>query len=341
MPTHNFAAPRGRFEHIDVQSAALAANLLGDPDTRRVTLYVPEGVDPGCAPVPLFVDLAAFTSSGMKRLAWTAFGESVPQRIDRLRDEGRLGDAIFAFPDAFTSIGGNQYIDSAAVGLWETFIYADMLPAIESRVSVHREGSKRALFGKSSGGYGALVHGLRHPGQWGAVACHSGDMAFDLLYAREFPALASALASYGGDPAKFFEACRDNPQLRGSDFHTLMMLGMAATYDPDPDAAYGLRLPFDPHTCEVDPEAWSRWLRHDPLVLLEAHADALRSLRLLFIDVGTRDQYYLQYGARRLARALERRQVAHRYEEFDGTHSGIDHRLDVSLPALWSAVSGS
>mgnify|MGYP002152038875 CR=1 FL=1 len=34
------------------------------------------------------------------------------------------------------------------------------------------------------------------------------------------------------------------------------------------------------------------------------------------------------------AAALEQHGVDHVYEEFDGTHSGIDHRLERSLPFL-------
>ena len=45
--------------------------------------------------------------------------------------------------------------------------------------------------------------------------------------------------------------------------------------------------------------------------------------------------------ARRLARALERHGVPHVYDEFDGTHSDIDHRLDVSLPRLYAAITGT
>jgi hypothetical protein len=32
--------------------------------------------------------------------------------------------------------------------------------------------------------------------------------------------------------------------------------------------------------------------------------------------------------------------INHRYEEFAGTHSGIDHRLDVSLPFLANSLKG-
>ncbi len=67
--------------------------------------------------------------------------------------------------------------------------------------------------------------------------------------------------------------------------------------------------------------------------------DALASLRGVFIDCGTRDQYHLQYPARVLTRRLAELGIAHTYEEFDGTHSGIDHRMDRSLPFLYKAVT--
>ena len=52
------------------------------------------------------------------------------------------------------------------------------------------------------------------------------------------------------------------------------------------------------------------------------------------MDCGWRDQYRIHYGARILAQRLSEHGVAHRYEEFDGTHSGIDYRMDLSLPFL-------
>ena len=74
MPVHAFERPRGRLVEITVQSEALATNRLGDPTARTVAVYLPEGYDDTYADYPLFVDLAAFTGSGLKRLAWTAFG---------------------------------------------------------------------------------------------------------------------------------------------------------------------------------------------------------------------------------------------------------------------------
>jgi len=340
VPRHRFARPRGRTIELEIESSALAQNRLGDPSTRSVAVYLPEGYERGEERYPLLVDLAAFTSSGLKRLSWTAFGESVPQRVDRLVAEGRMGPVVIAFPDGFTSLGGNQYVDSIAMGHWEQFIVSDLLPRLERELWLLPGPAHRAVYGKSSGGYGALVQGMRHAEHWGAVACHSGDMGFDLLYPREFPAALDALARHGGIEA-FLEHVGTAPSLRGSDFHTLMILAMGASYDPDPEAPAGVRLPVDLHTCTPRPERWAAWLAHDPLQLVEQPEvqQALRSLRGLFLDCGRHDQYFLHYGARQLDRALERHGIAHTYEEFDGTHSGIDHRLDVSLPFLYEAIA--
>jgi hypothetical protein len=61
-------------------------------------------------------------------------------------------------------------------------------------------------------------------------------------------------------------------------------------------------------------------------------------LKLLYIDVGSRDQYNIQYGTRAFVLGLEKLSIAHHFEEFDGTHSGMDWRLDVSLPMLAKAL---
>jgi S-formylglutathione hydrolase FrmB len=120
-----------------------------------------------------------------------------------------------------------------------------------------------------------------------------------------------------------------------------MILAMAASYDPDPAAPTRIRLPFDLRTCKLDPERWNRWLQHDPLTLVEQRDAALRSLHALHIDVGRFDQYHIQYGTRRFVDQLRQRGIAHRFEEFDGTHSAIDWRLDHSLPFLAGSLKSA
>ena len=228
MPSHNFNPPRGEVVHLSVASEALRGNLLGDPAERTVALYLPEGYGETDADYPLFVGLAGFTGSGMKMLAWQSFGESVPQRLDRLLERGRMGPVIAAFPDGFTSLGGNQYVDSPTLGRWERFLLDEMIPAIESRYRVRGGARHRAVFGKSSGGYGALVQGLRHGDHWGAVACHSGDINFELAYGRDWPRALDLLARHEGGVAGFLRHVEAADRIGGEEMHTLMLLAMAA-----------------------------------------------------------------------------------------------------------------
>jgi len=343
MPSHNFSLPRGQVVHLTIASEALRGNLLGDPAERVVSLYLPEGYTGSDGDYPLFVGLAGFTGSGLKMLAWRSFGESVPQRLDRLVGQGKMGPVIAAFPDGFTSLGGNQYIDSPVFGNWERFLLEEMVPRIESHYRVRRGAAHRAVFGRSSGGYGALVQGLRHGAHWGAVACHSGDINFELAYGRDWPRALDQLARREGGIGEFLEHLETADRIGGEEMHTLMLLAMAATYDPDPGAPWGIRLPVDGQTCEPIAERWARWLEHDPLRMIEREEcqAGLRRLRGLYLDCGFRDQYHLHYGARAFARHLCELEIEHRYEEFDGSHSGIDHRLDISLPFLYAAVSGA
>jgi len=344
MPSHNFRQPRGRIETLTVASRALRDNLLGDPSERTVALYLPpEHDDPQQAELPLFVGLAGFTSSGPRMLGWQSFGENVPQRLDRLVEQGRMGPVVLALPDCFTSLGGNQYVNSVALGRWEDFLLEEMIPAVEERFRVRRDPSSRAVFGKSSGGYGALIQALRHADRWGAVACHSGDIDFDLCYRPGLAPALDVLARHGGDAARLVEHLRSARKIASGEMHALMLLAMCATYDPDPTAPLGVRLPVDPHTCGLIEARWQRWLAHDPLRLVERQEclDNLRRLRTLFLDCGRRDDYGLHYGARAFVRRLDEAGIPHLYDEFDDDHSGIDYRLDRSLPLLWEAVAGA
>lgn len=331
-------APKGTLLTFDIASEALKSNMLGDPTVRAVTVYVPHGHDG--AGLPLLVDLVGFTGSGFSHTNWKNFGENLPERLDRLIASGELPPVVVAFPDCFTSLGGNQYINSAALGRWEDFLIDEMLPAIETRFGCGGKG-RRGLFGKSSGGYGSIIHAMRRADVWDGAACLSGDMAFELAYLMDMPMVLRALAKKDMSIEKFLTDFAANPKPEGKDIHVLMTLAMAATYDPDPDAFCGVRLPVDPETCELIESRWANWLDWDPVLLADRSETVanLKSLKALWLECGTEDQYNLLYGARRLHKKLDAAGVVHTYEEFPDNHSGIDYRMDRCLPFLAKALS--
>ena len=331
-----FFGPAGSVTRIEVASQALTTNMLGDPTTRPVDVYVPAGHSG--AGLPLLVDLVGFTGSGLSHTNWAGFRENAPERLDRLIGESRMPPVVVAFPDCFTRLGGNQYINSAATGPWEDFLLQEMTPAIETRFHCGGSG-RRGVFGKSSGGYGAIMHALRHPDFWSAAACHSGDMAFEICYLPDMPAVLRALATTANSIERWWknmEAATKRPDGAGK---VINALAMAASYDPDPAAFLGIRLPVTFDTCEIIEDRWANWLRHDPVVAAETLAPGLSKLKALYIDCGEKDQFNLLYGARRLTRLLVRLGIQHRYEEFPDNHSDVDYRMDESLPFLAKALT--
>ena len=70
-------------------------------------------------------------------------------------------------------------------------------------------------------------------------------LGFDLLFRGEFPAACAALAPLQGDAEAFIRAFWRKNRPNGRDFTVMMLLAMAASYDPDPDQPGRIRLPFD------------------------------------------------------------------------------------------------
>jgi S-formylglutathione hydrolase FrmB len=347
-------------EHV---SKVLEGNPLGDPHARRLAVWLPPQYDskPGRR-FPVLFDLAGFTGSGLKHVAWKNFSENIPERLARLVHERRMPPAIVVFPDCFTALGGNQYINSSAVGRYADYLTRELVPFVDREFRTLASRDHRGCFGKSSGGYGAIIHGMKYPQTWGAIANHSGDAYFEFVYAHGWPSTLTELAKYravapspgrydavkmsrrtgrgldDGRVRRFLEAVWRKHRLSSAEGHAIMDLCMAASYDPDPRAPNGFRLPYDLETGELLVQRWKRWREHDPINLVQRYARNLQTLRGIFIDCGWRDQYHIHYGTRILSKRLQATGVKHRYEEFDDTHSDIDYRLDVSLPFLLKAL---
>lgn len=348
---------------LEHESKVLKGNPLGDPHVRRLPVWLPPQYDtkPRKRFMVLF-DLAGFMGSGLGHVAWKNFSENIPERLARLVYEERIPPLIVVFPDCFTALGGNQYINSSAIGRYADYLTRELVPFVDRELRTLASREHRGCFGKSSGGYGAMVHGMKYPHVWGAIANHSGDAYFELVYGRDWPSTLTELAKYrrpafkagrydaaamtrgtgrgldDGRVRRFLESIWRKPRMSSTEGHALMSLCMAASYDPDPRAPNGFRLPYDLETGELLPVRWRRWRENDPINMVGRYARNLRSLRGIFIDCGWRDQYHIHYGTRILSKRLRAARIAHRYEEFDDTHSDIDYRLDVSLPFLAKAL---
>ena len=319
-----------------LESDILRENPLSDPANRRVPVILPPDYADSERRYPVLVALTGFTGKGIMLLNEDSWQPNLAERLERLYAAG-MPHAIVVLPDCFTRYGGSQYINSGATGRYEDYVIDEIIPWVDAHYRTLATPQSRGVFGKSSGGYGSMILGMRHPEVFGALACHSGDMFFELCYAPDFPKACNRFNANGGVEAwwKQFEA---QVKKNGADFDALNILAMAACYSPDPNAPLGISLPMDLHTCARVPEVWARWLEWDPVEVLDHYGEHLRGMRLVFIDCGDHDQFNLHYGARLMAARLAARNIAFEHEEFDDNHSSIQYRYDVSLPKLLAAL---
>jgi len=265
----------------------------------------------------------------------SAFRPSVVELVDALFADGTVPPAVVVFVDAWTSLGGSQYLDSPATGKYHTYLCDEVVPWVDGRYRTIPERERRAITGKSSGGYGAMVTPMLRPDLWGGLATHAGDAVFENVYLPEFRQVARTLRDdYGGSYERFWEDFRSRPAFaKKSDPYMLDVWCMAACYSADPDGT--VRLPFEPTTGRILPEIWERWLAWDPVRMVADHAEILRGLRAIYIDAGNDDEFYLDLGAEAFRSALKRAGVTDvHFELFDGTHGAIEHRYPIALRYL-------
>jgi pimeloyl-ACP methyl ester carboxylesterase len=332
---------RGKIEWNRFESRLLEGNPWGDPTERDLPVYLPpSGSTEG---KPLLVLLSGYTGAG-----WLHFRrqrvltEPLVSRLDRLIRTGITSEAVMVAPDCLTTLGGSQYLNSTATGRYEDYVADEIVPWVRDR---YRTGPC-AVLGTSSGGYGALVLGLRHPELFRAVGSNAGDAYFEYCYIPDFPVTFREIRRAGGPEALLRRMLSQpvsgygptNPLMRA--FSTM---AYASCYSPRPAEPGRFDLPFDLETSELVPEIWERWLAWDPVRMIrtERYRDALRRLAYVYVDGGFRDEYGLDLSARIFA-ALGRRQGgAVELEEFDGVHGDSGPRYDVMIPRLLSALGFS
>ena len=326
----------GRLDEHELESAALRGNALGDPHVRPLWVYVPPGYDDEPdRRYPSVYQIQGLTGQLDMWRNRTAFRLNPPELFDELFAQGDAPPCIVVWVDCWTSLGGSQFLDSPATGRYHSYLCEEVVPFVDGLYRTVAEPRCRGIAGKSSGGYGAMVTPMLRPDLFGGLATHAGDALFEACYLPEFRESARALRKhYEGSFERFWEDFRSRPAGSKKTDHVLLNdWCMAACYSADEDGT--VRLPFDVSTGELIPEVWERWIAWDPVRMVERHADALRSLKAIYVDAGTRDEWYLDLGAEAFRQALERIGVTDVFFElFDAGHGGIEYRYPLGLKYL-------
>jgi S-formylglutathione hydrolase FrmB len=327
---------QGRIEEHVVVSEALRGNPLGDPHERPLWVYLPPAYDdePGRR-YPTLYQIQGLTGQLDMWRNRPAFRPTVPELVDELFATGGAPPCLVVWVDAWTSLGGSQFLDSPGTGRYHTYLCDEVVPWVDAHYRTLAAPAHRGIAGKSSGGYGAMVTPMLRPDLFGGLATHAGDALFEVCYLPDFRASVRALRDqYGGSFDAFWADFRSRPAFtKESDGLLLNDWCMAACYSTDPDGT--VRLPYDSTTGMLVPEVWERWLNWDPVRMVPRHADALCGLKAIYIDAGTRDEAYLDLGAEAFRQALADVGVTGlHFEVFEAGHSAIEYRYPLGLGHL-------
>jgi S-formylglutathione hydrolase FrmB len=338
----------GRIDENTITSELLRGNPLGDPWERPLEVYVPPGYDDDPERrYPSIYVIQGYTGHlpmWHNRAPWR---RPFPELADELFARGDVPPAIVVYVDAWTSVGGSQFLDSPGTGRYHSYLCDEIVPWVDAHYRTLADRDHRAITGKSSGGYGAMITPMLRPDLFGALATHAGDAQFDVCYRTDFPNVARDLRdTYGGpvDAAmgRFLTDFRSRiAGTKKTDMGFIEQYGYAACYSADEDGT--VRQPFD-DTGQVIPEIWDRWLAWDPVLMAARpeYAEALRSLKAVWIDAGTRDEYFLDFGAVAFRRAIEAAGVPDEsvyFELFDAGHGAIEYRYPLALAWLAERLS--
>ena len=328
---------RGTLDRLVVESELLAGNPLGDPATRPLWVYSAPGV--GDEPVPTVYVIQGFLGQVDSWANRFPFELTMLERVDAMFAGGDCPPALVVFVDAWTSYGGSQFLNSSSTGPYLDYLCDEVVPFVDGRYPALPGPEHRGLNGKSSGGYGAMVVPMLRPDVFGALASHAGDALFECSYLPNFPQLARKLRDdFGGSIETFWAEFQAMGRLDMERFENFDLIGYAAAYSPDPERPGKALLPFDVATGRLIDDVWALWLEKDPVRMAPRHADALRSMRHVYLDAGKSDEWFLDLGAQAFAAELDKLGVENTIELFDGKHGGLGYRYPGAIRQLVLAL---
>jgi len=321
------SAQDGGVTHVDTVSApSLHNNLLGDPDRRPVTVYLP----PSYAKekhrrYPVVYLLHGFAADHRAFMKGAYQNLNVRISMDSLIHAGAVKEMIVVTPSARDAFDGSFYINSPVTGNWEDFIVKDLVSYIDRHYRTIPKRSARGITGHSMGGFGALRVGMRHPETFSAIYMLS---ACCLATGEDMRAIIDK-------PWKAAVGVTDMSQVAKAGFNADIDLALTAAYSPNTSKS-PLYLDF-PYRLEgdslvVDDAVASRW-RETPIAMVPKYAASLKRMAIAF-DAGRQDAFKdIPRNVTRLDSMLTSLGVPHSAELYDGTH-GSRFRARLETKAL-------
>ncbi len=329
-------------ERRQIESQSLKNFPLQQATSREYFVILPPGYSKSQKYPSLYL-LSAWGNRPTKYLSDdSVFGRSLPSLFEEAFRSKRLAPSIIVLPDAGTSWGSSQFINSPAFGNFQDFIGDELVDAVDSEFASISDPQFRGVMGHSSGGFGALHLGFQRPDRFLYIASAAGDTAFEL---NLIPGVLSCLQELerAGTVEKFLNDFLSHPNpgsLGSSKMIAMMMLSLAPCYAPRPKQPplFG-ELFFDLKTGRIREDIWQEYLSFDPVRAAYRFEENIKKLKLVLLDAGLSDEYAAQFGHRQLYETLTTMKANVEINEFQGRHSGHNHRFIERAERLLAAMT--
>lgn len=315
-----------RVKLFEMESPSLSA-FYGRPFKMRAGVVLPKNYDPK-AHYP-----AAYFITGFGGSHRSAFG--LVQMLDNSPVAERC---LLIVPDPTCGLGHSVFADSANNGPWGKALTAELIPAIEQQFhgpgpeSPRPAGSKRYVFGISSGGWSSLWLQVAYPDLFDGLWSHCPDpvdfrdfQQID-LYSKDANMYKDAkgerlpLARNNGNVSIWYDDfCRQERVLGpGGQIHSF-----EAVFSPREEGKP--RPMFDRATGNVDPATAKAWEPFDIRLKLEREWPTLKDKLAgkLHIYAGQIDTFFLEGAVRLLKESLSKLGSDARVDIIDAMPHGI------------------
>lgn len=310
--------PSGKIVSDKIVSEALKDNKLGDPNIRNLLIYLPPAYETGAGEFPTVYLLHGF--GGNERSFVSEVGENfVIFLLDNMIESGMLKQMIIVMPDARTKYGGSFYLNSVLSGNYEDYIVNEIVNYVDNKYRTIRSRLFRAIAGASMGGYGAVTLSMKHPDKFSIVAAMSPPLSFDVISEKMIPQVIKENPNGMSGP---------NSKKQYTDYLYALSAALSPNLDNPP---FFVDIPFTYPEGNIIEAIREKWSKGDPLSMLSKYSDSLRSMKGIYIDIGTRDLLGFKESADIFHNQLLSLGIKHEYYVFDGGHSdkGVDRAIRV------------
>jgi len=328
--------PASSVNYVPIDSAAIAANLIGEDPKRILEIYLPANYETSTTRYPVVYYLPGFSDGSIYM--------SLPQDMDKLIAAGEIQDMIVVVVPGNNKLGGSFFVNSPVTGNWEDFVVNEVVSFIDGKYRTIAQADSRGISGHSMGGFGALNIAMHHPDVFSAVYSVSPG-----LFDQE--GLANSQLFRNDAAISAFIKSQKDVLTKPSDVQLKTVL---ASYDKF-SVAYGMTFAPNPEnipyyfdypysetngTLVRDDQIWKQWDSGYGGIAEEVaqYKDNLMKLKGIVVEYGTKDEYkWIPQGCAYFDAQLTSSGIPHEMVVHEGTHmSKLDNSIKKNMMPFFS-----